>query len=99
MLYTHLVKPGVLPLDLIVDRLSAGGPTFGIDQPTLAPGAAANITLVDLDAEWQVGEAGYESRSANSAWDGETLQSRIRMTVAAGGVVYRERSFAIGAVA
>jgi len=99
VLYTHLVKPGVLPLDLIVDRLSAGAPVFGIDQPTLAPGAAANITLVDLEAEWQVGESGYESRSANSAWDGVTLESRVRMTVAAGGVAYRERSFAIGAVA
>jgi dihydroorotase len=64
-----------------------------------APGAPANITLVDLEAEWQVGESGYESRSANSAWDGVTLESRVRMTVAAGGVAYRERSFAIGAVA
>ncbi len=99
VLYTRLVKPGVLPLELIVEKMSSGAPVFGIDQPALAPGAAANITLVELDAEWQVGESGYESRSANSAWDGETLQSRVRMTVAAGGVVYRERSFAIGAVA
>jgi dihydroorotase len=99
VLYTALVKPGVIPLELIVAKLSAGAPVFGIDLPTLAPGAAANITLVDLDAEWQVGEAGYESRSANSAWAGETLSARVRMTVAAGGVAYRERSFAIGAVA
>jgi dihydroorotase len=99
VLYTALVKPGVVPLELIVAKLSAGAPAFGIDLPTLAPGAEANITLVDLDAEWQVGEAGYESRSANSAWAGETLSARVRMTVAAGGVAYRERSFAIGAVA
>ena len=99
VLYTHLVQPGVLPLQLIVERLSAGAPVFGIDLPSLAPGSQANITLVDLDTEWQVGEAGYESRSANSAWAGETLQARVRMTVAAGGVAYRERSFAIGAVA
>ena len=99
VLYTRLVQPGVLPLELIVEKLSAGAPEFGIDLPTLAPGAAANITLVDLEADWQVGESGYESRSANSAWDGETLTSRVRMTVAAGGVAYRERSFAIGAVA
>ncbi|MEA2442877.1 MAG: dihydroorotase [Thermoleophilales bacterium] len=99
VLYTALVKPGVLPLELIVAKLSAGAPVFGIDLPTLAPGADANITLVDLDAQWQVGEAGYESRSANSAWAGETLSARVRMTVAAGGVAYRERSFAIGAVA
>jgi dihydroorotase len=99
VLYTHLIKPGVLPLELIVERMSAGAPHFDIDLPSLAPGAAANVVLVDLDAEWQVGEAGYESRSANSAWAGDTLSARVRMTVAAGGVAYRERSFAIGAVA
>jgi dihydroorotase len=55
--------------------------------------------LVDLGAEWEVGEAGYESRSANNAFAGQTLTGRVRLTVAAGAVAYRERSFAIGAVA
>ena len=49
-------------------------------------------------AEWQVGEAGYESRSANCAFAGRKLTGRVRMTIAAGVVAYRERSFAIGAV-
>ena len=51
-----------------------------------------------LSAEWQVGEAGYESRSANCAFDGREMRGRVRMTIAAGAVAYRERSFAIGAV-
>ena len=99
VLYTKLVQPGVLPLELIVERMSAGAPWFEIDLPSLKKGSPANITLVDLEAEWQVGEAGYESRSANSPWAGETLSARVRMTVANGAVCYRERSFAIGAVA
>ena len=61
-------------------------------------GSPANVTLLDLAAEWQVGEAGYESRSANCAFAGRNLTGRVRMTVAAGAVAYRERSFAIGAV-
>ncbi len=99
VLYTKLVQPGVLPLELIVERMSAGAPWFEIDLPSLKKGSPANITLVDLDATWQVGESGYESRSANSPWAGETLSARVRMTVANGAVCYRERSFAIGAVA
>ena len=43
-----------------------------------------------------MGEAGYESRSANCAFAGRRLTGRVRMTVAAGAVAYRERSFAIG---
>jgi dihydroorotase len=97
-LHTHLVMPGVLPLALIVERMTAGTEPFGLPVPRLAPGARADVVLVDLAAEWDVGEAGYESRSANNAFAGQTLTGRVRMTVADGLVAYRERSFAIGAV-
>jgi dihydroorotase len=97
-LHTELVLPGVIGLELLVERMTAGGEPFGVTVPTLANGANANIVLVDLDAEWQVGEAGYESRSANCCFAGRTLTGRVRMTVAGGSVSYRERSFAIGAV-
>jgi len=97
--YTELVVPGVLPLSLIVERMTAGGKPFGLSIPTLAKDSPANLCLVDLAAEWEVGEAGYESRSANCAFAGRRLTARVRMTVAAGAVAFRERSFAIGAVA
>jgi dihydroorotase len=89
VLYTELVLPGVLPLELIVEKLSSGAPLFGIEQPTLAVGAAANVTLIDLDAEWRVGEDGHQSRSTNSAWHGRTLTSRVQTTIAAGRIAHR----------
>jgi dihydroorotase len=97
-LHTELVEPGILDLGLVIERMTAGGAPFGLEVPTLAPGSPANVTLLDLAAEWQVGEAGYESRSANCAFDGRQVTGRVRMTIAAGAVAYRERSFAIGAV-
>jgi len=96
-LHTHLVMPGVVPLAVIVERLTAGTEPFGLAVPRIARGARAEVVLVDLAAEWDVGEAGYESRSSNNAFAGQTLTGRVRMTVA-DGVAYRERSFAIGAV-
>ena len=96
--HTELVLPGLIGLDLLAERMTAGGEPFGIPAPLLAPEAPANIVLVDLAAEWQAGEAGYESRSANSCFAGRTFTGRVRMTVAGGSVAYRERSFAIGAV-
>ncbi len=99
VLHTGLVLPGIIDLAMLVERMTAGGEPFGIPAPSLAPGSAANLCLVDLDAEWGVGEAGYESRSANCAFDGHRLTGRVRMTIAGGAVAYRERSFALGAVA
>ena len=63
----------------------------------LAPGSPADICLADLAAEWQVGEAGYESRSENCAFGGQRLRGKVLTTVAAGGVAYRERSIALQA--
>ncbi len=98
-LHSGLVMPGVLELSVLVERLTAGGEPFGIETPVIRPGAPANLCLVDLEAEWHVGEAGYESRSANCAFASQRLTGRVRMTIADGAVAYRERSFALGAVA
>jgi dihydroorotase len=94
-LHTHLVLPGVLPLSLVVEKLSAGAAVLDLPVPEIRVGRPADLVLVDLDAEWEVGEAGYESRAENCCFAGRTLRGRVLATVAAGGVAYRERSFAL----
>jgi dihydroorotase len=95
-LITDLVMPGHLPLAVLIERMTAGLEPFGLLVPTIAKGSEANICLADLKATWEVGDPGYESRSVNCAFAGRTLTGRVRLTVAAGSVAYRERSFAIG---
>jgi dihydroorotase len=94
-LYTDLVVPGAIGLDLLVDRMTAGASVYGLPVPTLAKGSPANICLADLDAEWRVGETGFESRSHNTCFAGRSLRGRVLVTVASGSVAYRERSFAV----
>ena len=95
-IHTDLIRPGVLDLALVVERMSGGAEPFGIERPSLAPGSPANVALCDLEAEWTVGEEGFESRSHNSWCDGRVLTGRVLMTVAAGQVAYRLRSFSLG---
>ena len=93
--YTELVVPGVLPLGLVVEKLSAGAALMGLTPPRIAIGRPAAMCLVDLASEWQVGEAGYESRAENCCFAGRTLRGRVLATLAAGAVVYRDRAFAL----
>jgi dihydroorotase len=95
--HTELVVPGVLPLALVVEKLSAGAALFGLVSPRIAVGRPADLCLIDLAAEWEVGEAGYASRSENCCFAGRTLRGRVLATVAAGAVAYRERAFALSA--
>ena len=99
VLHTDLVLPGVLPLELLVERMTAGAEIYGLEAPRIEPGVEANVVLVDPEAEWEAGAEGWESRSSNSCFAGRELRGRVLMTVTAGSVVYRQRSFAIGAAA
>src|SRR5881227_3610841 len=45
-LYTHLVEPGLVSLEMILERLSTGpARAYGIDEPRIAVGARANLVL------------------------------------------------------
>jgi dihydroorotase len=88
-LYTNLVEPGLVPLETVLERMSAGPASiFGLDRPRIAVGARANLTLIDTNASWRVKASAFRSRSANSWLLGKRLRGRIRLTVAAGFVVH-----------
>jgi dihydroorotase len=94
-LYTELVLPGVLDLGLLVQRMTAGAALYELPTPRIAKGEPANLTLIDLDAQWTPGEHGWESRSENCCFAGRHLHGRVLLTVAAGAVAYRERAFSV----
>ncbi|MCK9249007.1 MAG: dihydroorotase [Solirubrobacteraceae bacterium] len=92
--YTQLVRPGVLPLGVVVERLSAGAGLMDLPLPTIAVGAPADLCLVDLEREWTVGADGYRSRSRNCCFDGRAVHGRVLLTVAAGTVAHRDDALA-----
>lgn len=94
--YDELVLPGHLTLETLIERMNAGAAIFGLETPTIAPDAPADLVLIDLGREWTVGADGYESRSDNCAFGGRALTGKVLMTVIGGAVAYRERSFALG---
>jgi dihydroorotase len=88
-LYTHLVEPGILTLETLLERMSAGPAViFGLDRPRVALGATANLTLLDLASSWRVRADRLRSRSQNSWLLGERLNGRVSLTIAAGRVAF-----------
>ena len=88
-LNTHLVEPGIVSLETLLERMSSGpARAFGLEEPRIEVGARANLVALDLDAEWTVAEDGFHSLSANSWLLGEMLRGRVVKTVADGRVVF-----------
>jgi dihydroorotase len=88
-LYTRLVEPGLVPLETLLERMSAGpARAYGLAPPRIAVGAPANLVVLDTQANWRVEEDRFRSRSANSWLLGQTLRGQVRMTVAAGRMAF-----------
>jgi len=87
--YTKLCRDyGIGPEKLV--RLLTLGPSaiIGINAGKISRGAAADITVADLEAEYIPAADGFRSRSKNSAFIGHKLYGKIKYTIKGGKVVY-----------
>lgn len=84
-LHTGLVRTGALPLERLVEAMSAGPcRVLGLVEPRLAVGETADFCVVDLEETWEVSMATLRGRSRNCAFLGESLVGRVRLTVVEG---------------
>lgn len=84
-LYTGLVVTGKVSLARLVEAMStAPCRVFGIPAPCLEVGAPADFFVADLEETWEVTPAALRGKSKNSAFLGETLIGRVRLTVVDG---------------
>ena len=85
----RLYHNGDVPLLRLVEVLStAPARLFGLRGGTLAPGAPADLAVVDLDEPWIVAESGLRSRSKNTCFEGARLQGKVLQTMVAGRTVF-----------
>ncbi|WP_127598392.1 dihydroorotase [Nitratireductor alexandrii] len=80
---------GEVPLLRLAELLSsAPARRFGLPGGRLAPGAPADLIVVDLDAPWIVRENDISSKSKNTAFEGARMQGRVLQTMVAGRTVF-----------
>lgn len=63
--------------DLIVDKLTAGRRLFGIQEPTIAENAVANLTVFEEDSRWTFSEADIRSKSKNALFIGQPMRGKV----------------------
>ena len=88
--YTELVLKHGLELGRLVELLGSGAELIDLKPPTLVAGEPADLCLVDLSRRWIVGDGGYVSKSANSAFAGLELQGKVVLTLSHGAVAHRD---------
>ena len=89
MLYTHLVLPGIVPLERIIDALTtAPRSRFGLGGGVIETGAEASFTVYDPEGESTVDPEAFLSMGRATPFTGWKQKGRIVRTVYKGREVF-----------
>lgn len=87
--YTELVCGGYLTPMQMVEKMSYNpAKIVGIDRGTLCPGAVADITIMDPEAEYVIDRNDFVSMGHNTPFDGRKVKGVVRYTLVNGEKVY-----------
>ena len=85
----NLVDEGVLTLEQAINKLTREpARVFSLPYGTLAVGAQADITLINLKKTWQLDPNRLHSKSRNTPFTGWDLTGMITKTIVGGRIVY-----------
>jgi dihydroorotase len=85
-----LVEPGHIGWPRLIELMStAPARIVRLDRGTLRPGAVADITIIDPDANWTIDVEQFASRSRNCPFHGLPVRARPTYTIVAGEVKWR----------
>jgi dihydroorotase len=84
---TELVHSNLMPMREVVARMSDfPSRYFGLGRGSLAVGAIADVTVVDLERNWTVRKAEFRSLGRNTPFEGRELRGRAVLTIVDGKI-------------
>ena len=85
LVMTELVAKGVLTLKSAIAKMTVNpANVLGLNKGTLTPGADADMTIVDPDAQWTVDAEKFFSKSKNSPFIGRKLKGVVETVILKG---------------
>lgn len=89
VLYTKLVKTGILSLEKLINMMSVRPrEIFGFDGGKIEEGQVADLALLDLDTKWTVNPDDFETMGRATPFEGWELQGKNILTICEGEIVY-----------
>ena len=91
VMLTDLYHAGKLELPTLISKMSyEPAKVLGLTAGTLTEGAAADVTVIDPDLEWQVDEKKFYTKGSHSPFAGRKLKGKAVLTVVKGQIVMQD---------
>lgn len=90
ILYTKLVKTGIISLETLLDRLiTRPRDIFSLPGGRIADGEIADLTVIALDTTHRINPDEFLSTGRATPFDGERVDAAVMMTFCGGKLVYK----------
>ncbi|MEG0662004.1 MAG: dihydroorotase [Anaerovoracaceae bacterium] len=87
VLYTHLVKPGTITLEKLIDLMAiAPRKRFGLPGGEIQEGEVADLVLIDLEEEYEIDSEEFLSKGRSTPFEGMDVFGRIITTLVDGEI-------------
>lgn len=89
VLYTKLVKTGIITLEKLVEMMSVRPrEIFGIEGGRIAVGEPANLCMLDTEKQWTVNPDAFVTMGRATPFEGWELYGENLLTILRGEIVY-----------
>ena len=91
--YTHLVKPGLLTVMQMAEKMSyQPAKILGLNKGVVEEGAPADLVIFDPDREWVIDPEEFFSKGKNTPFAGKTVYGKVTATIVDGEIVFEEQN-------
>ena len=92
LVMTELVEPGYLTMMQMAEKMSTNpARILKLDRGSLKVGKAADVTLIDPEAEYVIDASLFASKGKNTPFHGRKVKGKVKMTIVDGTIVYEEK--------
>lgn len=89
--YTHLVKPGLLTVMQMAEKMSYHpARILGLNKGVIEEGAPADLVIFDPDREWVIDPSEFLSKGKNTPFAGKKVFGKVTATIVNGEIAFEE---------
>lgn len=90
VLYTNLVKPGIITLNKLLELMNTNPRNIFKIGTEIKVGERADLTVYDLDENYNIDSSKFVSMGKATPFDGNNVYGKCKMTICEGNIIFNE---------
>ncbi len=92
VLYSRLVMPGILPLEMLIDKMAAAPRRIFSLGPQLEIGEKADLAVLDIRTAYTIRQENFATHGFGSPFEGWEVCGRVLLNIVNGSIVWQRNS-------